>query len=121
MKSQRLVFLVVFISVLFLVTFFFTSSITGMVIQTMYCDNDECREFCSSDADCDPGQACCDNNGYGVCGDGCETLFTAEAELESIPEVETPGTVTYPLLWLYISLIAITLMIGIVFLLSDRK
>ncbi|KYK26750.1 hypothetical protein AYK26_04725 [Euryarchaeota archaeon SM23-78] len=127
-----------FSSILFLalvlLLYFIGSSITGLTIQTMYCEEGVCKEFCDFLPDCnDKTKICCDKGGFGVCEDpiNCEKSyeFSPEADMQfdiSIkqPILESPAHIDNSRIGLTIFLIVlvgILLGVGILHFLKRRK
>ncbi|NQU98493.1 hypothetical protein HQ533_03430 [Candidatus Woesearchaeota archaeon] len=98
MKEREIAFLFVFIVGLTGLIYFLGASITGHVVQSMYCGDGECKELCDSDVDCFTG-VCCDVGGYGICEDSCDKAYKlipkidANIDIENMPLVESPARV----------------------------
>lgn len=92
MPDKELIFLVSFIAA-FLASFFFIGgTITGLVTQTMYCEEGECKEFCRFDSDCIGNEVCCNRYGSGVCeaSGKCEQLFILDLDKDFEPVDTVP-------------------------------
>jgi hypothetical protein len=48
------------------------ASVTGYVIQTTYCKEGWCNDYCRFDPDCSTGQVCCEMQNFGVCAPSAE-------------------------------------------------
>ena len=73
MHKKELIFTIAFTLSLMSIIYFLGSSITGHVVQTMYCEDGICDEFCKYNKDCtNEGEVCCDVEGFGVCRVECE-------------------------------------------------
>lgn len=108
-----------FILTMTLLLYFLGNSITGHVIQTSYCDDSGCHEFCTSSTECSAQEVCCQVQDFGVCKSGCDNQYEMLAEVEyPVPYTEMP---VKPSSYLYISLIFLTVIVGTLYFLSNKK
>ena len=86
MKHQDIKFLIVFLGTLGFLFFALDSSITGKVVQTSFCDDSGCYDFCKTQSDCSVG-VCCQEQDFGICKQDCEQefVFNPNMETESLP------------------------------------
>jgi hypothetical protein len=118
-------FAVVFTVGIVLTLYFLGTSITGFMVQSMYCDQGECREFCIYETDCTKlDEMCCDINGYGVCTHVSDCSknyeFSIESDVENLPTLETPAPVLKSNMALYGIIFGLLLMIGYIYFVSRK-
>lgn len=113
-------FAITFVVGLTLTLYFLGTSITGLMVQSMYCDQGECKEFCRFTSDCTGvDEMCCDVNGYGVCeyvlDCGKNYEFNIESDVENLPTLEQPAPILEANIALYSGLLFIFVLIAIPF------
>ncbi|MBN1501996.1 hypothetical protein JW930_00495 [Candidatus Woesearchaeota archaeon] len=125
MQKQDFFFIVSFFLTLSLLLFFLGSSITGFAMQSMHCKDGICREICRTNAECDKG-ICCDQGGFGVCKQECDSQFMYQPATIVSPEIsyqgpylEKPQSVSN--IFIYIGLIILALSIGAVYFFERKK
>lgn len=124
-KSERIFVFVFFISLAVLL-FCLGISITGYFIQTMYCEQGTCKEFCRFNSDCSADEICCDKIDFGVCEDTsiCEKeyIFEPEPELDidELPAMEKPTPLKNNIL-IYSSMTLIIIVLGIIYFFERKK
>ena len=92
MIRKDLPFSSLFFLTMILLVYFLGASITGNVVQSMYCEEDECKELCNYISDCsDITRICCDKGGFGV----CEEPLLCEKSFELSPTAETEFDINY--------------------------
>ena len=122
MEQRQFLFTLSFMATLGLLLFFLGSSITGQVVQTMYCDNATCYDFCTAKTDCLAGEICCQEQTFGLCKDSCETEFNVDIKYEGsypFPKVDSPAPQVNTVL--YGVLAIITLIIGAIYFFFGGK
>ncbi len=125
MHTKEAFFISLFVIALSLTLYFLGGSVTGLVVQTMYCEGD-CQEFCKFNTDCAPNQVCCDKSGFGVCmaSSDCDKQYEYVIDIPDFESVKTPNlekpaaTPNVPL-FTFLSLVLIA--IGIIYYVSKHK
>ncbi len=113
MEKQDKTFIITFLLTLTLLVFLLRGTITGHVVQTSYCDDTDCYEFCTKESDCGFTEKCCQERDFGICKEDCEKeyVFSPEINMDSLPRLEQPAQVKSNNI-LYLFLIFVTLIIG---------
>ena len=95
MMRRHQLFIALLLMLFLIGAFLLGGSITGMVAQTMYCNEEGCADLCRSELDCDDTTTiCCHEGGVGVCKDmnRCEKPYefivgvTQEIDIDSRTE-----------------------------------
>jgi len=121
MEKTDLKFVVLFIATLGFLFFALGTSITGNVVQTAYCNEKGCFDFCKTNSDCIIGR-CCEEKTFGICKQECDQEFVLTPDIDVVyplPYTELPQKTGNPLL--YSSLIFLTLLIGTLYFLAGKK
>ncbi|MBW2990537.1 hypothetical protein KY348_02410 [Candidatus Woesearchaeota archaeon] len=133
MNKESLKFTSLFFLGLIILIYFLGSSITGYVVQTMYCDEDKCQEFCKYDKECkNPGELCCDKGGFGVCENPltCDKgyVYSPEAKMNfdfyaelKEPAEQSPAYIEKTKIRIFLVLLAAALAIGIIYAYRRKK
>jgi hypothetical protein len=113
MRERDWYFLVSFIISIVALSYFLAGTMTGRVVQSMYCTDEGCFEFCISHDDCYPDELCCERLGKGVCMRECQKEFLFSPELEGLPpNVEQPQQTNTSF---YLGLLIVTLVIAFLY------
>ncbi|MFC2135881.1 hypothetical protein ACFLTH_14795 [Bacteroidota bacterium] len=124
MKDEDLAFTLVFAFSLVFLLFLLGNSVTGYLVQTMYCEDGVCKELCSSDSDCG-AEICCDLGGFGACDTSCKKRFILSPEIETnfdinnLPHIESPSSTNN--IKAYLAIMLIVLALGILYFVKGRK
>ncbi|MBN2422423.1 hypothetical protein JXB41_04295 [Candidatus Woesearchaeota archaeon] len=128
MENKDKFYVFIFIGLFSIILIYMGSSITGWLIQSMYCNDEGCTNFCRINQDCSIDEVCCQAENTGICKlkTECTQLykpsFESGVEIDvdiNAPVVEQPGKITEP--WIYLVLIMLVLAIGIVCFLRKKK
>ncbi len=122
MEKRERLFAYSFVYTLGMLFFFLGSSITGNVVQTGYCDDLNCYDYCKTNSDCSLNEACCQEQNFGICKTECENefVFTPEIDVQyPFPELEQPLKPDNTLL--YVFLLILTATIGGLYFLAGKK
>lgn len=116
---------IAFVIALTLTLYFLGTSITGLVVQSMHCDQGKCAEFCRYTSDCAGiDEMCCDISGYGVCtyvlDCGKNYVFSIDSDIQSLPTLESPAQVLKTNIAIYVVLLFGILVFGFLYL-KGRK
>ena len=129
MEKREVVFLVLLFVTFATLLYFLGTSITGHVVQSMYCEKGVCKEFCRFDSDCiGREEICCQKGDFGVCEllSLCEKPYIFQPEIVDMnfesktPYLESPTTVIKSKIIIYVVLILLATLIGIIYF-SKRK
>jgi len=129
MKRHDIAFIVLFVMTLSLSIYSLGVSITGHVIQTKFCDQDDCKDFCRSNSDClTIGEMCCKKGDIGVCEDQtvCEERYIFEPDMDLdfetlTPEMQQPGQIGKAQISLFSIVIGIALIILFIYFWEKKK
>jgi len=125
MEKKEVVFSVAFVGCLGVLLFFLGSSITGLITQTMFCENGVCRKLCRTDYDCVRNELCCNHGGIGVCEEleDCAEPYVLQPDVEvdttqmmNRPAVEQPSSARQSNTVVLFVLIALAITIGLFYL-----
>ncbi len=122
MEKQNRLFIYAFVYTLGVLLFFLGSSITGNVVQTGYCDDTRCYDYCKTNSDCSLNEVCCQEKDFGICKTECEAEFVFQPDVDvqyPLPELEQPLRPDYTLL--YVFLLILTAVIGGLYFLAGKK
>ena len=127
MNQRDLMFVLGFAISLVILVYFLGTSIIGYVTQSMYCDEEGCKEFCRFNTDCINPQVCCQKDDFGVCGSSCTDEYKFQpnlddVDLESVTSyVGGSAGVTESKIYLYAVLIILAAIVGIKCFYSGKK
>ncbi|MFH1317008.1 MAG: hypothetical protein ABII01_05810 [Candidatus Woesearchaeota archaeon] len=123
-EKKDIMIIGIFILSILASVYFLSSSITGYVVQTMYCDEQDCDELCNTDSDCSiSDEVCCDQNGFGVCKEksSCQKrhVIKADIDVRSIftkPVIENPKQVNKRNIPIYSMLLGLMILVFIFYI-----
>ena len=126
MEKREVVFLVLLFVTFTTLLYFLGTSITGYVVQSMYCNNGVCKEFCMFNSDCVGNEICCEIGDFGVCEDRsiCEKPYSfqpdVEIDLRKMPNLESPTNITPGKILIYIVSGFLVVLIGAFYFLGKK-
>jgi len=127
MEKKELIAITIFVAGLTLVAYLLGSSITGYIVQTMYCEDGLCKEFCQYSSDCFGEKICCQKNDLGICEEptNCQQEFQfqpgADFNPENQPTLESPAPIQKRIIFIYSFLAIAFIVAGIILYFSNKK
>ncbi|MDD5087079.1 MAG: hypothetical protein PHV16_04990 [Candidatus Nanoarchaeia archaeon] len=127
MEKKEIVFLVSLFIAFSLLLYFIGTSITGYVVQSMYCEDGICKEFCKFNSDCSGKEICCQLGDFGVCEElsACESPYSfqpkMELQLKKTPNIENPANITQGKIVLYLVTGFLVVLIGAIYFLGEKE
>jgi len=125
MDRRDWTFTLVFIVSLLISLYFLGASITGRLVQSMYCEDGVCKEFCRFNTDCSGDEMCCDYGGFGVCEQAlaCAEAYQLqpEVDIENLPMLESPAPVRKGNILLYSIITLLILLIGFLYFMGRKR
>lgn len=96
---------------------FLGNSITGYMAGSVYCDEEQCTNFCKSDVDCPKGLLCCQKHDFGICQDQCDVPYvhTKDVDVSKLPYMEGPARHGDPIV-MYSVLLFSVFFVGIMYM-----
>ena len=121
MDKQNFLFTVVLILGVGFLLYVFGAAITGNIVQSMYCQDGICKEFCKFNTDCIQGESCCMNDGFGVCEErsNCILEYEVSTEPNTDFEYERKSPSNYPMIFPILTVILLAVVT--VWYISTRK
>ncbi|MBT4648003.1 hypothetical protein HN827_05845 [archaeon] len=125
MERKDIIFLITFSLALASSIFYLGNSITGNVVQSQFCENGICNDFCRFDSDCNTNSICCNVKDNGVCTsqDSCQEKFIFETDTEldlnmNPPITESPSIFTSFHIGVFITTTILITLIGFLYFIN---